>query len=213
MIDSQKYQRMRCKTNARQRPKRMIILNKARHLRRWLVRNPWTRPICVFNYAAVLIQKLFRGSMVRKLGAQHWRMKIVQKQRKVKPSVNQQLDKYLTFLESYSRHNRLKPYWLDGGYSSWCAVKIQSIIRMYREKRRFLLQRHLVTQVACIIIQTAWRNKFYGDLEQVQSEAMPRILTPYLAAQIIQLKWRSYCNIRIYKYFRELIKEKLKGRS
>ena len=195
------------------RPKRLQILRKVRAIQRWLVRNPWIRPMCVFNYASIRIQQFYRGYIIRKYGLNGViqkrlnKMKIKSKFKMTKG--NQQLDKYLTYLDDCRKYNIPKPSWLDGGYSAWCAVKIQSTFRMQRTRRRYFRQKRLVCQVASIIIQTSWRNHHYAFDEPAVSEK--RVPTPHLAAQVIQLKWRSYCNKRIFYYFLELIKHKLKG--
>ena len=43
---------------SRQRPKRLMVFRKSATLRKWLLRNPWIRPMCVFNFAVVRIQQV-----------------------------------------------------------------------------------------------------------------------------------------------------------
>ena len=144
------------------KPKRLIILKKIKYLRRWLLRNPWIRPICVFNYAAIRIQQIARRYLIRKFG--RGKKGLIEKEKKEinrkelkrnnnknnvknskkKPSKNQQLDKYLVFIELVQSNETRKPVWLDGGYSSWCAVRIQSVWRMFKTKRRVRNSKRLV---------------------------------------------------------------------
>lgn len=46
-------------------PKRMFIFKKSYHMRRWLVQNPWIKPMNTFNYCAIKIQALMRGCLIR----------------------------------------------------------------------------------------------------------------------------------------------------
>ena len=84
--------------------------------------------------------------------------------------------------------------------------------RMYLARCRFLRGRRLVNQVASIIIQTMWRNSHYRTLTSNENYQQPKVvLDVFIAAEMIQLCWRSFCNRRIYRYFRDLILLKLKG--
>lgn len=196
-------------------PKRLLILKKSKHMRRWLVKNPWVRPMIVFNYTAILIQKLFRGFAVRKkyrsssvVQKRGQNMKTSQRNNKKK-----QLDRYLSHLEHYRRNAIKPPTWLGEGYSSWCAVRIQSFFRMHRMYHRYSKYRRLVSQVAVIILQTAVRNWLFKRVSNDPSTrpVATRIWTAFNAVQCIQLCWRSHCNRRIYRYFRDLVLIKLKG--
>ena len=209
--------RSRRRNDNRGVPKRLLILQKSKHMRRWLVKNPWVRPMIVFNYTAILIQKLFRGFVVRKkynrsssvVQKRVQNTKTSQRNRKKK-----QLDRYLSHLEHYRRNAIKPPAWLGEGYSSWCAVRIQSFFRMHRVYRRYSTYRRLVSQVAIIILQTAVRNWLFKRLSNDPSTgpiAATRIWTAFNAVQCIQLCWRSHCNRRIYRYFRDLVLIKLKG--
>lgn len=187
----------------RNKPKRLFMLRKSKHMKRWLVQNPWIRPMCVFNYATVQIQKLFRGVLSRceKESSRHQK-KFVDKKKS-----NRQLDKYLVYLDRFRVTGRIKPAWLDAGFSSWCAVRLQAWVRMFGPRRKFLYSKQLVCQVATIVIQTAWHNYRFQRVRSYH----PKKLTDFLAVQSIQLAWRSYSNRRIYFYFRDLITVKLKG--
>lgn len=189
-------------------PKRLAILRKSKALRVWLVRNPWVRPMCVFNYAAIKIQQHLRGYILRKRKYLHSIVNNVSKKR----ISNKQLDRYLSFMDKCRKGNVSKPKWLDEGYSSWCAVRIQSFWKMYRINKRHVFSKKLINQVACIIIQTAWRNYMYNkQVAGINDLRQPIIIDAYIAAQMIQLCWRQYCNKRIYRYFRDLVTKNLKG--
>lgn len=184
------------------RPKRLCIFRKSTHLRRWLLRNPWLRPLCVFNYAVVRIQSLIRRFIVR---ARIWRtgkpfvIKNVKKS-KLKSVMNGQLDRYLSYLDK-SRDRRQKPEWLSAGFSSWCAVRIQATYRMHIIRNRFRRRRHLVNQVAAIVIQTFWKNCRMQLFHQQQQQEQPDPATLYSSASQQQLV-RTYQVIpEVCKYF------------
>jgi len=189
-------------------PKRLFILKKSRHIQRWFLRNPWIKPMITFNLAAIRIQALVRKCIVRTHG-KNWRNKIKRKKGRGK-----QLDKYLLYLDTFSGLNSYKkPTWIDDGYSAWCAVKIQSIWRMYQVRKKYLLRKDIY-HIGAIEIQTTYseyqRRKF-------QSEPPPQNIPPIKLktidayARIIQKAWRAFCNMRVYRYLRDLIINKLRG--
>lgn len=174
--------------------------------------------MCVFNFAVVRIQQVFRGWYSRRYICSKTGVKTPPKPKKIngKRLPKKQLDKYLAYMDSFSNKSTNKPLWLDKGYSSWCAVRIQAFRRMVVTRRRHLRLRQLTNQVAAIVIQTHWRNiltnrKYRGQLQSQATTGRRQILSYFTAAQVVQLCWRSFCNRRIYQYFRDLIKIKLKG--
>ena len=108
-------------------PKRSTMQLKSLHMRRWHLSNPWCQPLLILNYAAVLIQKIVRGRRSRK---RKGTKKFPSKKNVRSVAGNSQLDKYLSRLDYYQITKKSRPVWMDDGYSSWCAVKIQSILRM-----------------------------------------------------------------------------------
>lgn len=192
------------------KPKRLLILKKSKYMRRWLLRNPWVKPMCVFNYATILIQKIFRGYSIRKT-IDKSKNRISKSKKVIKESKrnkNKQLDRYLVYLDKCKKlPSKLRPSWLDQGYSTWCAVRIQAMYRKYQLHSIYLKNKKLINQVASIIIQTMVRIWLY----KVRHHAKRIIMDDSVAALSIQLCWRSFCNRRIYHYFRDLILIKLKG--
>lgn len=191
------------------KPKRLFMHGKSAHIRRFLLRNPWSRPMTIFNYAAIKIQKSFRGFLIRKYGPKRNKVLLLastknskyRRMRKGKPII---LDKYLKDLDSYKYRLSGRPNWIDEGFSSWCAVKLQSFWRMSKECRRVSYRRHLASQIACLIIQSTWRT------HRARRKLTARF-NRLSAALAIQICWRSFCNRRVYAYFRELVLFKLKG--
>lgn len=204
-------------------PKRIMIVKKSKYMRRWLLRNPWIRPICVFNYAAIRLQALARGFIIRQRKKLRLPLTNPVKSRK-KSSIplnkkisSKQLDRHLSYLDQSRRLEKEKsseytpPSWLNGGFSAWSAVRIQSWWRMIASNRRLLQRRKLVNQVAAIVIQTAWRNYHYSIPLVEERPKTPKVNDPPSAAYRIQHCWRRYCNRRIYFYFRNLILFNLQG--
>ena len=184
-------------------------------MRRWLTQNPWIKPMSVFNYAALLIQKLIRGFLAKRFVKRKRRggkaANMMASSSRKKRGTGKQLERYMKMLEVVKTRAN-KPAWLSGGFSSWCAVRIQSLMRMYPKRKRYLQRKRLVNQVASIIIQTCWRNVMIQRKNPyIPPPPVKAPLSRNNAARRIQLLWRSYCNRRIYKYFRDLVLFKLKG--
>ena len=187
-------------------PKHQFMLRKSYHMQRWNIRNPWIRPLCTFNRSAIIIQALIRGFIIRKLGPK-WRLKIIKRPRANK--TQKQLDKYLNCLDYYQSRKKLKPLWLDNGYSAWCCVRIQCWWRMIKTYRHVSYQKHSINHIAAIVIQEAYRA--YSDYKKwLELQQLPEY-SPDQAALVVQMKWRSFSNRRIYFFYRDLILFKLKG--
>jgi len=130
----------------RMAPKRLFMHRKSVHIKRYLLQNPWSRPMTVFNYAVIKIQQVFRGFLIRKYGAKRnialqlssTRNAKYRRIRKGKPLL---LDKYLKDLESYKYIMTNRPSWINEGFSSWCAVRLQSVWRMAKAYRRVSYRR------------------------------------------------------------------------
>jgi hypothetical protein len=195
-------------------------------MKRWFLRNPWNRPLCVFNYAAVKIQALVRRFITRlRLLKKILLSQRNKSTRKSSISLNKkisskQLDRYLQYLDYSRKMQKIDdeyqpPAWLSGGFSSWSAVRIQSWWRMVASNKRLLRRRRLINQVAAIVIQTCWRNYHYyipaAEMPATMIQQQREPLNPASAIRKIQLCWRRYCNRRIYYYFRNLILFKLQG--
>ena len=161
--------------------------------------------MCVFNYAAIKIQQHVRGYILRS-------SKRRERRTTKKKITKKQLNRYLTFMDNCRKGLNRKPRWLDEGYSSWCSVRIQALWRMHRIYKRHKFAKRLVNQVATIIIQTGWRNYLYRSrIAGLNDLRQPVILDVFVAAQMIQMCWRQFCNKRIYRYFRDLVMKNLKG--
>jgi len=133
-------------------------------------------------------------------------------------SSNKQLAKYLQTIEQYSKMRKIKPKWLEGGFSSWCAVRIQAWSRMLPFYRRYNFKNRVVFQIAALVIQSAYRNILFRRIKQrlvinisSNTAAAKKLRSRYDCALCIQMMWRSHCNKRVYKYFRDLIVDKLTG--
>lgn len=208
-----------------------MVFKKSLHMKQWLLRNPWIRPISVFNYAVTRIQAWVRRFIIRSRVLRTGKPFPPRRIRR-KVSRPRQLNKYLKFLDRYRDFAGKKPDWLNTGFSSWCAVRIQAAFRMYRIRRRYNLRCHLVNQVAAIVMQTFWKNCRYQILDHLATQSLhrdesrhlsngspksPKSMTPQIKAVprednavfCIQRCWRGFCNRRIYRYFRDMIVERL----
>lgn len=196
----------------RGRPKHLKMFNKSKPILKWLVRHPWVRPMCIFNYAAIMIQKIFRGHLIRRLG-RYWRDREKNYHSKIgKRRDRGMLSKYLAYLDHFKTHGLEVPPTLSGGYSTWCIVRIQAWFRMLRAVRRFSYTRKVYYHIAAMDIQAAWRNHRHNVLLQSHLIRDPKPLYSIEQAVLrMQLCWRSYCNRRIFRYFRDLLKYKLQG--
>lgn len=193
-------------------PKCLSILKKSKYMRRWNLKNPWIRPMANFNYAAIKIQSLIRRFITKRRISKG----ILRYQYKKKKFIPRQLDKYLNCLDNYRKKNDNKTnkanwLWLENGFSTWCAVRIQSWWKMIPIRRRHLYKRRMVCHIASIIIQSTWRVMFF-EKQKVFKRRFPQTEEfREIAARKVQLAWRSFCNKRVFKYFKDLICFKLKG--
>jgi len=181
-------------------------------MRRWNLRNPWIRPMANFNYGAIKIQSIIRGFITRRRISKG----ILRYQYKKPKFIPRQLDKYLNCLDKYRQKNdkrfNSKASWLENGFSTWCAVRIQSWWRMIPIRRRHLYKKRMVCHIASIIIQSTWRVMYFEKQKKIFKRRYPQSEEfREIAARKLQLVWRSFCNKRVFHYFKDLICFKLKG--
>ena len=205
----------------RGKPLWLAIHRKSPHMQRWLLRNPWIHPFIVFVFSASKIQKISRGFLVRKQGKLRdyvaWRKRVRHGERaRTQVSVkgkSPQLDKYLGFMDKANSGVVCKPHWLDGGYSVWCVVRLQAWYRMTKPRRHFMYTSHIIHHIAAMIIQAAIKAKLIRlrNKRLIQETAKISRIPPHRASVRIQLVWRRFCNRRIFRYYRDLILNKLQG--
>jgi len=137
--------------------------------------------------------------------------------KKVKPKkkvkAKSQLNKYLAYMDLCRSGVVSSPPWIESGYSVWCVVKIQSWFRMIRKQFNHRLKRHVLNQIAAIVIQTAWKNSdlWLSILMRMKAQYAPERFDIDVEATRIQRAFRAYCNTRVYKYLKELVLVKFKG--
>jgi len=105
------------------------------------------------------------------------------------------------------------PKWLSGGYSVWCTVRVQAWYRMCIARRHYFQKKRIITQIAALVIQNAWKSQLEYRVLVIKAAKRARIMqtSPKVASTRIQLAWRAYCNRRIYAYYRDLVVNKLQG--
>lgn len=178
------------------------------HMRRWLLRNPWVRPMATLNYAAALIQSLARRFLLR-------RVNLVERKKKKKRTKNLLLGKYMRCLERYrDAAAGARPAWVDAGFSSFCATKIQSVFRMNKLFAAIRMKRNVIYQIAAFIIQNKIRSRRLHPAAPPPPARPQRVLS--LASQVecalvIQSAWRRFCCKKVYLFYRSLLLDKLKG--
>jgi hypothetical protein len=164
----------------------------------------------VFNYAAIKIQQNFRSHYVQ----QKLNGKMTPPRRKSKLKQNTMLDKYLNFSDQFNRLQVAKPQWLQGGYSSYAAVHIQAWWRMVKCVRRYKYHKRAVNQIAALVVQTAFRNFLFQRRMKDRIARLQRGHDQNITRESafkVQRAWRSFCNRRVYNYFRDLVINKLKS--
>ena len=88
---------------------------------------------------------------------------------------------------------------------NYCAAIIQATYKMSLTRRLFKYHRFAMYHIAAIQIQWAWR----GYLERKKKVELKT--KDQLAVEKIIRAWRSYTNVRIYRYYKDLINFKHKG--
>lgn len=103
------------------------------------------------------------------------------------------------------------------GFASFCAVKIQSLVRMRRAMHLIGLKASVVCQIAAIIIQMKFRN-YLSRPDEDNLDITDRAISIRshresrdVAVLRIQSLWRRYCNRKIFMFYKSLVLEKLRG--
>ena len=90
-------------------------------------------------------------------------------------------------------------------WRNFCAALIQATYKMALTRRLFKYHRFAMYHIAAIQIQWAWRGYFQ------RKRKVPQKSREVVAVEKIQRAWRSFTNVRIFKYYKELINFKEKG--
>ena len=161
-----------------------------------LIRTPWVSPVIALNCAVAFIQARARGIFIR--------TPLPTRPPKRLRAGTGQLDRYMDARAQGKKHG-------ENGFSEWCAVKIQSVGRMRFRHRVFTMQRYSVYQIASLQIQGTWRDYCQQRYMKLPKRPGTRETPQATAALMIQDQWRRYTNIRIYRYYRDLISFRLVG--
>jgi len=89
-------------------------------------------------------------------------------------------------------------------WRNYCAALVQATYKMALTRRLFKYHRFAMYHIAAIQIQWAWR----GWLQRKKKEPMKS--KEELAVEMIQKAWRSFTNVKIFKYYKDLINFKEK---
>eukprot|EP00937_MAST-01D_sp_MAST-1D-sp2_P003462 g3462.t1 len=228
---------------------------KSRAEKRVLVRQPWVLPMAAQNLAAIAMQRVARGRLLRTgrdgtisargggggnggggLGADGRRRRSLRAASAGLGSASQ-LDKYLARIEAdEARADALgvdPP--IEVGYQTWCATRIQAWARMVLAAPRVALARRLWCwrvfsqyHIAAMQLQYCFRIASRRRLMQVAGAdsglgagagagwpGSPQRASAGLgggpqpteaAARVLQRAWRRCTHLRIYRYFRDLLR-------
>jgi hypothetical protein len=105
-----------------------------------------------------------------------------------------QMQKFMKAMQSSGQANS------NSGYQTWCSSRIQAWYRHLRPKWEYTILRHSMYHIAAVQIQYTWRN-FCQHKYMNMNKPKPE----HLAAAAIQRSWRRYTNLRIYRYYKDLI--------
>ena len=86
----------------------------------------------------------------------------------------------------------------------FCAGLIQATYKMSLTRRLFKYHRFAMYHIAAIQIQWAWRG-FQEKRRKITQKSKDQ-----LAAEKIQNAWRGLTNVKIFKYYKDLINFKQK---
>lgn len=81
----------------------------------------------------------------------------------------------------------------------FCAALIQATYKMSLTRRLFKYHRFAMYHIAAIQIQWAWRGFLERKKKKVQKSE------DEIAAERIQKAWRAYTNVKIFRYYKDLI--------
>jgi hypothetical protein len=89
-------------------------------------------------------------------------------------------------------------------WRNFCAALIQATYKMALTRRLFKYHRFAMYHIAAIQIQWAWRG-FLERKKKVHVKSKELI-----AVEKLQKAWRSYTNVKIFRYYKDLINFKEK---
>jgi len=192
--------------------RRSYYLRKSARAQRDIIRKPWRLPMAAQNLAAITIQKHFRRLLALRRAE-----KLLRSPRKIRRQLLEEAERGKIRKHGDSTvTQKLRAKFLTSEYNNpmtdeednlrqFCAALIQATFKMMLERRRFKWQRFAMYHVAAIQIQWAWKakQKFFKKEKKVNRTEE--------AALTIQKFWRSYTNVRVYRYYRDLINFKEKG--
>jgi len=157
-----------------------------------IIRKPWHFPMAAQNLAAVEIQRHIRGANCRVGLMDVGDLDAFNKT----GGPGTQMQRYI----DATKGSNAKAAGPMDGYQIWCASRVQSWWRMLQPRWKYNIMRHSLYHIAAMQIQYTWRNYCqhkYINLHKPSPEAA--------AAAVLQRAWRRYTNLRIYRYYRDLI--------
>lgn len=190
--------------------------DKPRREVRRIIKEPWHYPMAAQNLAAIAIQRVARGYISRSGREAHVRARerariekaaALEEDEESKERRRQApkalMEKFLKYTASEMRLAET-PH-PDSperqAYEDWRLSRVQAWWRMLLVKNEYERNRHSMYHIASMQIQYLWRAHLRHRFMAV-SGPQPRIN----AALSVQRAWRRWTNMRIFKYYRDLIR-------
>lgn len=159
------------------------------------------------NLAAILIQKRVRGMLCRKHLEKdiHWRPSHMLRRRLASSNTFRRLVQSPMQRFIHSGKGRFDD---EEGFRQFTATRIQAWYKKERLRWRYDQLRYPMYHIAALEIQFAWRAHCYSNI--IDQSDLKRSLHHDMslhsrAALVIQTAWKAYTNLRIYRYYRDLI--------
>eukprot|EP00347_Sterkiella_histriomuscorum_P006593 403352176 len=204
--------------------------------KRKIIQKPWSKPMAAQHLAAVKIQsairrflyikrRLERQAYGRNYNMQSNRMKGASHQQQLQMRGKQQVQGGKMYQQKQSNtsemnhltpNQRLRQKFFTSPFNvlhkseetcwrNFCAALIQATYKMALTRRLFKYHRFAMYHIAAIQIQWAWRG-YQERKKKVVVRSKESI-----AVEKIQKAWRSFTNVKIFKYYKDLINFKEKG--
>ena len=174
-------------------------------------------PVLRMQLAALKIQKVFRGYMVRMRRGNVGAMRAVKcghhslinphpAQTRAEARVKL-ISKFLSLLSPEDMHILEDEIGLYA-FRIWVVTRIQAWWRMLRQRRQYLLDKAYVYKIAATSLQ--YHISHYYERQIAQLGIIPRFRMQS-AARVIQHAWRRFTSVQIFLYYRDLIRFRERG--
>lgn len=184
------------------------FLRKSYQEQREIIQKPYTRPMAAQHLAAMRIQRFIRNYL--DFLSQHPERRRSSNKMSKGYGEDQDEMQHLTPIQKLRSKFMTSSYnILHKGEEEWfqnfCAAKIQATFKMAITRRLFKYYQFAMYHIAAIQIQWAWRghvSRTRKNYKKTKEE---------IACEKIQRWWRTFTNVKIFNYYKDLISFKNKG--